>query len=145
MRVASPRLRAVIVDTSALLAYFDSNEPAHGVVAAVIDASTESLVVSPYIVAELDYLVLARHGSAAERAVLAELSSRAWEHAHMSAARLHDAARIVAQYADQSIGLADASNIVLAQDYRTRRIATLDRRHFSVLRLSDGSAPELLP
>ena len=60
----------MIVDTSALLAYFDANEPTHGAVAAVIDGAEDDLVVSPYVVAELDHLVLTRHGSQAEQAVL---------------------------------------------------------------------------
>ncbi len=135
----------MIVDTSALLAYFDRNEPAHAAVAAVIDSAEGPLVVSPYIVAELDYLVLTRHGGAAERAVLAELTGGAWELADMTTARLSAAARVVERYADVPLGVADASNLVLAEAYRTRRIATLDRRHFSIVRFRDGSAPEVLP
>jgi len=135
----------MIVDTSALLAYFDRNEPSHDRVMRVIDNTDESLVVSPYIVAELDYLVLTRHGSSAERSVIAELASGAWELAQMSTNRVQDALQVVKKYADQPVGLADASNLVLAETYRTRRIATLDRRHFSVMRFSDGGVPEMLP
>ena len=64
----------MIVDTSALLAYFDSREPDHAAVAEVLDGSTEPLVVSPYVVAETDYLVATRHGTNAELAALAELA-----------------------------------------------------------------------
>lgn len=135
----------MIVDTSALLAYFDRNEPTHEAVAAVIDASTEPLVVSPYVLAELDYLVLTRHGTAAERAVLDELGGGAWELADMPIGRVKDATGIVDRYADVPIGLTDASNVLLAETYRTRRIVTLDRRHFSIMRFSDGTAPEILP
>jgi len=135
----------MIVDTSALLAYVDRNEPTHEAVAAVIDASTEPLVVSPYVLAELDYLVLTRHGTAAERAVLDELGGGAWELADMTIGRVRDATRVVDRYADVPIGLTDASNLVLAETYRTQRIVTLDRRHFSIVRFSDGTAPELRP
>ena len=58
----------MIVDTSALLAYFDASEPAHKAVSAAIESSDELLVVSPYVLAELDYLVLSRHGIQAEQA-----------------------------------------------------------------------------
>lgn len=135
----------MIVDTSALLAYFDRNEPAHGAVTAVIESADDGLVVSPYVVAEVDYLVLTRHGSAAEHAVLRELSSGAWDLAEMSPDRLAAAVAIVERYADQPIGVADASNLVLADAYRTKTVVTLDRRHFSVLRFGDGSAVEILP
>ncbi|AZG44560.1 PIN domain-containing protein [Gordonia insulae] len=135
----------MIVDTSALLAYFDAAEPQHEAVAVLIDAADEPLVVSPYIVAELDYLVLTRHGSHIERLVLDELTSGAWELATMSRERLATAAEIVRQYSDVPVGVADASNIVLADAYRTRTVATLDHRHFTVLRLGDGSAPLIIP
>ena len=38
----------MIVDTSALLAYFNAHEPDHEAVAGVIDNNDELLVVSPY-------------------------------------------------------------------------------------------------
>ena len=47
----------VVVDTDALLAYFDTSETDHPPVTEAIDALTDLLVVSPYVVAELDYLV----------------------------------------------------------------------------------------
>lgn len=135
----------MVVDTSALLAYFDTNEPHHRAVAAAINASAEPLVVSPYVIAELDYLVLTRHGVDEQHAVLAELTGGAWELASMDRARLEGARLIVQRYSDVPIGVTDASNIVLATAYHTRVIATLDRRHFTILRFADGSAPDLLP
>lgn len=135
----------MIVDTSALLAFFDSSEPAHDVVAKAIESTNEPLVVSPFVVAELDYIVLTRHGSRAEALVLDELSSGSWELATFDIARFTTASSIVKQYADIPIGITDASNIVLADAYQTRTIATLDRKHFSILRLPDGTAPALVP
>ncbi len=135
----------MIIDTSALLAYVDANEPQHHAVAEVIEGSEEPLVVSPYVIAEVDYLVLTRHGAEAEHGVLDELAGGAWELAVMDRDRLSMAADIVQRYADVPIGLTDASNMVLAQAYRTNTIATLDRRHFSILRFGDGSAPKILP
>jgi len=135
----------VIVDTSALLAYFDANEPAHSAVAAVIEAADEPLVLSPFVIAELDHLLLTRHGTRAEQAVLGELTGGAWELADFGTRRLQAAGVIVQAYADVPIGLTDASLVVLAGEYRTDRIATLDRRHFSVLRLPGGGPLRILP
>jgi predicted nucleic acid-binding protein len=138
----------LIVDTSALLAYFDAAEPDHAAVAAVagaIDASHDLLIVSPYVVAELDYLVATRHGVADELAVLDELTSGAWELAGFGADALTQARTIIAKYRDQDIGVADASNVVLAEQYRTRTIVTLDRQHFDVLRASTGDRFTVLP
>lgn len=63
----------------------------------------------------------------------------------MDQQRLEASRRVVEQYADVPIGIADASNLVLAEAYRTPTIATLDRRHFSIPRFQDGSAPQILP
>ena len=134
----------VIVDTSALLAFFDASEPDHASVSEVLDAA-DVLVVSPYVVAEVDYLVVTRHGVDAELAVLDELGSGAWDLAAMGEDGLRRARGVIASYRDQQIGVADASLVVLAERYRTRTVASLDRRHFGVLRSLDGGRFEVLP
>ncbi|HET7388649.1 MAG TPA: PIN domain-containing protein [Nocardioidaceae bacterium] len=135
----------LVVDTSALLAYFDASEPDHEAMAALIDSVADLLVVSPYVVAELDYLVATRHGVEAELAVLDALTGGAWELAGLDVDDLVLARSVVAKYRDQVIGVADASNVVLAGRYRTRSIATLDRRHFDVLRPLTGGRFSVLP
>jgi uncharacterized protein len=135
----------VIVDTSALLAYFDAAEPDHAAVSRVIDDSGDFLAVSPYVLAELDYLVATRIGVDAEIAALQELFSGAWDLADFGAAELEQATNIIERYRDQRIGLADASNVVLAERYRTRTIVTLDRRHFGALRPLSGGRFAVLP
>jgi predicted nucleic acid-binding protein len=135
----------VIVDTSALLAYFDRDEPDHHALANVIDQATDPLVISPYVVAELDYLVASRLGTAAELAALKELAGGAWDLAAFGAEELASARTVIERYADQRIGVADASNVVLAARHGTRTIATLDHRHFDVLRPLDGGRFRILP
>ena len=134
----------VIVDTSALLAFFDASEPDHDAVSEVL-AIADVLVVSPYVVAELDYLVASRHGVDDELAVLDELAGGAWDLAAFDDDGLRRARGVIAGYRDQQIGVADASIVVLAERYRTRKIASLDRRHFGVLRSLDGGYFEVLP
>jgi predicted nucleic acid-binding protein len=135
----------VIVDTSALLAFFDRSEPDHAATAEVLTTTTEPLVVSPYVIAEVDYLVASRLGADAELAVLRELASGAWDLAAFGADDVAAAVDIIDRYADQQIGIADASNVILASRHRTRTIATLDRRHFTVLRPASGGRFTILP
>jgi predicted nucleic acid-binding protein len=52
---------------------------------------------------------------------------------------------VIEQYQDQGVGLADASLVVLADRFRTRTIATLDRRHFEVLRPLAGGRFKIVP
>ncbi len=134
----------VIVDTSALLAFFDASEPDHEAVSEVLVAA-DVLVASPYVVAELDYLVATRHGVDAELVVLDELAGGAWDLAAFDEDGLRRARGVIASYRDQQIGVADASIVVLAERYRTRTIASLDHRHFGVLRSLDGGYFEVLP
>jgi predicted nucleic acid-binding protein len=135
----------VIVDTGALLAFFDTDEPDHQTVSEVLGAATEPLVVSPYVVAELDYLVASRLGVSAELAVLRELTGGAWDLPAIGVEELVQARGVIERYADQNVGVADASNVVLAERYRTRTIVTLDRRHFDVLRPLSGGRFRILP
>jgi uncharacterized protein len=135
----------VIVDTSALLAYFDTDEPDHTSVSRVIDAAPEPLVVSPYVLAELDYLVTTGLGVAVELGVLGELASGAWDLPAFGVEDVTAAGAVIRRYADQRLGLADASNVILAGRYATRSIVTLDRRHFEVVRPVSGGRFKILP
>ena len=135
----------MIADTSGLLALFNRTEPLHGEVQRVVDAATEPLVVSPYVIAELDYLVATRIGVDAELSVLEELASGAYDVAAFDAEALAQATSVIARYHDQAVGVADASLVVLADRHRTRELLTLDHRHFDVVRPLSGGRFKLLP
>ena len=135
----------LICDTSGLLAYFDASEEQCAFVTAAVEADPGPFVVSPYVVAELDYLLATRRGTDAEQAALTELSGGAWELPTFDAADLRAACTVIGRYRDQNVGLADASLVVLSERYRTNRLLTLDRRHFSVMRTAAGTSFALLP
>jgi predicted nucleic acid-binding protein len=135
----------VIVDTSALLAFFDADEADHLSVNELLLTTSERLVVSPYVVAELDYLVQTRLGVSAELAVIRELGSGAWELPGLGSGDMQAMADVIETYHDQRIGAADASNVVLARQFQTKQIATLDHRHFSVLRPLTGGHFTIVP
>ncbi len=135
----------MIADTSGLLAYYNAAEPAHERVKAAVESAEEPLVVSPFVVAELDYLLATRLGVGAELAVLRELGSGAYELPTLTAADIVTCAQIVEQYADQQLGVTDASLVVLAKRFDTRAILTLDHRHFDVLRPLQGKKFVVVP
>jgi uncharacterized protein len=134
----------IIADTSALLAFFNDREPDHASVRDVVERESRPLVVSPYVVAELDYLVAKRFGVSTELSVLRELGSGAYDLAVLGADDLLVCASLIEKYADQNIGVADASLAVLARRHETRSILTLDRRHFEVVRPLNGGRFTLL-
>ncbi len=135
----------VIADTSALVAFYSESGTQHDDVSAWLDMHGELMVVSPYVVAELDYLVATRKGVDAELAVLAELAGGAYELAAMSAADIALAAEVIARYRNLGIGITDASLVVLAARYGTDTILTLDRRHFGALRSLTGEPLRIAP
>jgi predicted nucleic acid-binding protein len=137
----------MIVDTSALFAFFVSSDPAHAAATAAIAArrSDEELVISPLVIAELDYLIASRFDVEAELQALRELSGGAWRIAELTVDDLASSSDIVEKYRDQDIGVTDASLVVLAEKHKTQTVATLDRRHFSILRSFDGTPFRLVP
>jgi len=135
----------MIADTSGLLAFFNRAEPEHDAARTAVAGLDAPLVVSPYVVAELDYLVATRVGVKAELAVLDELTGGAYDLTSFGADDLARAAEVIAKYRDQSVGIADASIVVLADRHRTREVLTLDHRHFGVLRPLSGGRFKLLP
>jgi len=54
-------------------------------------------------------------------------------------------AEFVAAYRDLPLGTVDASVVAVAERLGTRTIATLDRRHFSVVRPGHVAAFDLVP
>ncbi len=134
----------IILDTSALYALMRAEDPMQEAVLDVVRHAPVR-VVSPYVVAELDYLFLTRYGVEAELQVLAELASGAFDLAVLTSADLLGCTRVITEFSDHQVGVTDASLVVLADRYGTRRIVTLDRRHFTVLRGLDGRPFELLP
>jgi predicted nucleic acid-binding protein len=135
----------MIVDTSGLFAFFHADERAHVATRQAIEASEEDLVISPFVLAELDYLVAKRLGTTAELEVLRELAGGAYLHAIFTEDDLTVAANLVERYRDQDVGLTDASLVVLADRYQTKAIVTLDRRHFDVMRPLAGGRFKIVP
>lgn len=135
----------IICDTSGLVAYFDASDSHHARAKAIVAADPGPFIVSPYVMAELDYLMATRRGVVAELAVLDELGGGAWELATFEAEDVRAASQVIERYRDLDVGLTDASLVVLAARYRTQRVLTLDHRHFGVLRTARGKAFTLLP
>jgi predicted nucleic acid-binding protein len=135
----------IIADTSGLLAAFDRAEPEHDAVVAVLDRDLSPIVVSPLVLKELDHLILGRYGVAGEISVIDSVADSGFVLPHLDGDDLRRCVDVIVQYQELPIGLADASLVVSAERYGTRRILTLDRRHFTVLKPLQGGEFELLP
>jgi predicted nucleic acid-binding protein len=123
----------ILLDTSGLLAAIDAAQRLHSEAAASLTAAPGPLLLSPFVLAELDYLLAARVGQAARIALLGEVARGAYRLEPFSAADVDEARRVIERHRDLGISLADASIVVLAARYRARDVLTLDERHFRVL------------
>jgi uncharacterized protein len=113
--------------------------------AAVLAGTSRPLLLSPFVLAELDYL-LARHvGTAAQSKLLEEVARGAYRLEPFESSDVESARTIMERYPDLAIGLADASIVVLAQRHSTRDVLTLDERHFRALRIGRRGRLRLLP
>jgi predicted nucleic acid-binding protein len=135
----------IICDTSGLLAAYEHEGACEEQVVGVLEAETQSLVLSPFVLAELDYLMASRSGVGAELRMLEDVASGVYRLAEFTPRDVGQAAEVVAQYKDLNIGLADASIVVLAARYNTTRVLTFDERHFRAMKPRHAASFTLLP
>ena len=136
----------IVADTSGLYAIFNRRQPEHQAARAAVERDGGPLVLSPLVLAELDYFILVRLGAQAEQVVLAELRSQAYRLALFTGDDFKLASEVAAKYGDMQLGLTDASIVVQAAQHKTTRILTLDHKHFGAVRPLTGDASfTLLP
>ncbi|GAA1674547.1 type II toxin-antitoxin system toxin ribonuclease C26 [Glycomyces endophyticus] len=127
-------MNAIILDTSAVLALFDSAYDEHEGLNEAVRNRQGPLVVSPFIVAECDYMLKDQYDAGAARQFNEDVALGGMELASWTPNDHAEALQIMGSFhGDDYIGIADASNVVLADRYRTNSIMTLDQRHFRKL------------
>jgi predicted nucleic acid-binding protein len=135
----------ILLDTSGILAALFPDQNRHVECARALLDATPPLIISPFVLAETDFLIQKFGGVDAEILFLAEIGRRAYELAHFDANDVEAARRIVTKYRTLGIGLADASIAVLSARYRTVDVLTLDERHFRAIRPAPRKHFRLLP
>lgn len=135
----------MLLDTSGLIAALSSSQRHHQQAAAALRAAEPPLVLSPFVLAEIDYLLLKMAGTDAEIRFLEEVERGAYEVAPFIGEDVGRAVEVIRRHRDLAIGLADASIVVLAERLGTRELLTLDQRHFRVLRPAPRRSFRILP
>jgi uncharacterized protein len=97
------------------------------------------------VIAESSYLIGRIMGNAAEGDFIDRLAESAMVLHGLNSADLRRIAELLRTYIDLRLGAVDAAVIATAERLGTNRIATLDRRHFTVVRPRHASHFELLP
>ena len=135
----------ILLDTSGLLAALFVDQRRHAECASVLTEAEGPLVLSPFVLAELDYLVAKLAGEAVERELLAEVARGAYRLAEVEANDVEEARVVIERYQGLGIGLADAITVVLSRRLGCLDLLTLDERQFRVLRGFKDRPFRLLP
>ena len=135
----------LIVDTGVFLAAADRNDPDHLACRDLLGDHPGPLITTAAVVAETGWLIDRRLGPATEAAFYRSIVSGGLEVENLGGADWARVAELVEAYADLRIGGTDASLIAVAERLGAGQVATLDHRHFRVVRPRHVEAFELLP
>ncbi|HEX5826271.1 MAG TPA: PIN domain-containing protein [Candidatus Limnocylindrales bacterium] len=135
----------ILLDTSGLLAAIDASQRHHRAAAAALRSAQAPLLLSPFVLAELDYLLATRVSAAASAALLEQVAAGVYQLEAVGADDVGAALEVMRRYEDLELGLADASIVVLAERRRVLDVLTLDERHFRAVRGPRGKPFRILP
>lgn len=123
----------------------DADDRHHAVCLELLTTHPGPLLVPHLVITEVVYLLATRLGSAAEVRFLGDLASGALIAEPVQPADWLRIADLVWTYRDLPLGTVDASVVAAAERLGIRTLATLDRRHFTVVRPAHASAFDLVP
>ena len=135
----------LVLDTGPILALLDADDPDHARCVAMVDAAGEDLVVPSLVLVEVDYWVLKLLGVEAWAAFTEDLAAGAYRLHHLDERDLLRAVELERTYASLDLGLVDAAVIVSCERLGELKVATLDRRDFSVVSPRHCDRLTLLP
>jgi len=138
----------IVCDTGPLVAAALSNDADHAACVRLfndIHAAGRDLLVPATVTAEVGYLLAREAGARVESLFLRSLAEGDFAAVDLTAADYARMAELADTYGDLPLGTTDASVIAVAERLKLTDVATLDRRHFTVVRPSHVNSLTLLP
>ncbi len=136
---------ALILDTGPLYASLDRSDADHAACRQLIEAADEPLVVPAPVLVEVDYWIHARLHTGVLLALLDDLVSGAYRVEGVLAADYPRIRELCDRYADADVGFVDAAVLAIVERLNEPKLATLDHRHFGILRPRHVEALRLVP
>ncbi|MFC9691778.1 type II toxin-antitoxin system VapC family toxin [Kribbella sp. NPDC056951] len=136
---------ALIVDAGPLYAYVDADDKHHQECLELLATHPGPLLVPTLVITEVTYLLASRLGPVPEIRFLGDLANGNLVAEPVVPRDWLRIAELASVYRDLPLGTADASVATAAERLGIEQVATLDRRHFSVVRPLHCDAFELLP
>lgn len=136
---------ALVLDTGPLLAALDRADPDHDACVELIETTPADLVLPGLVLAELDYGCHERLDARVWLSFLEDVLAGAYRVEQPTIGDLARCRVLQEQYADFRLGVVDASVIALLERLGETTVATLDHRHFAVVRPAHANALALVP
>lgn len=135
----------ILVDTGPLVAIADEDSQWHQACIDALFSTRVSLLVPATVVAEVCYLLDRDAGPKVEAQFLRSFEEGFLNIVDLTTVDLSRAAELVEEYADLPLGGTDASLVAISERLGVKDVATLDIRHFSVVRPKHVEYFNLLP
>lgn len=136
---------SLVLDTGPVIALLANDDPEHKRCLAMVEAVDEDLVVPSPILVEVDYWLRKLGRADIWASFVEDVADGAYRLLHPDETDIVRAAELEVQYLDLDLGFVDAAVIALCERLGETKVATLDRRHFSVVRPRHCPALRLLP
>jgi len=136
---------ALVLDTGPLYAALDRRDADHEACRRLIADTSESLVVPAPVLVEMDYWVRKYLHGKILALFLDDVIAGAYQVEHLLPQDYRRVREICDRYADSDVGFVDASVLAIVERLNETKLATLDRRHFGLLRPRHVDALRLLP
>lgn len=127
------------------MAAIDADDDHHVECVRLLATARRPLRIPGPVLTEVCYLVEREQGSQAEAMFLTNLADGEFELIHPTTTDLRRMAELVTTYHDLPLGAVDASVLAVAERTGDYDIATLDRRHFTVIKPAGNSVLTLHP
>jgi uncharacterized protein len=135
----------LVVDAGPLVASAATGDRNHKRCIALLSQAPRPLLVPSLVVTEVAYFLADRIGPHAEKAFARSLRNGELLIEPVERADLVRIDDLLDEYADLPLGIVDASVVASCERLGATSLATLDRRHFSVVRPRHCDALTLLP
>jgi predicted nucleic acid-binding protein len=136
---------ALVIDTGPLYASLDRRDRDHAACRVLLESSIEQLLIPAPVLAEVDYFIQTRLHAGIREALLDDIIAGSYQ---IEALERDDYLRIrelCLRYRDSDIGFVDAAVLAIVERLNEPKLATLDHRHFGVLRPRHVESLTLLP
>jgi len=136
---------ALILDTGPLYATLDRDDADHRSCRHLLEVTTEPLVIPAPVLVEVDYFIHTRLQPGVLVALLDDIRDGAYLVEDLQPEDYRRVRQLCDRYADADIGFVDAAVLAVVERLNEPKLATLDRRHFGLLRPRHVDALRLLP